>query len=334
MWHSPLLTFPNVDLEGSYRRYYLGKVETCDKITCAVSSACFMMNTAELLGRTGIFTAVGWLGVDWNVLCQSCLVFLLCLWVYSIPREIYLRWRSVVVFCLRVLQVVFLIFGTVHDDEPDSLSETMLSSLLSCMRSTGTLSSFSMALGFPLMIKQHIWVHTLAMLLPMKISFSRKFCVHMLWPEQCLADQGLGPAGHGPWGLSGEPLSVPSWLSMMTTWMTRALRLICDTGLPSTTTQRSLQSTCTGNHLLLQLALGWWLPTGLLFFGERSSRRQFLLYVVSDHEETRRTARLYWEVEQSMSLATRLRYYASHLITLAQSPWALVLMWQLLLCFI
>lgn len=113
--------------------------------------------------------------------------------------------------------------------------------------------------------------------------------------------------------------------------LTRASQLLASgTTTEVSSTSSHQEHACMGAVLFLQLVLGWWLPTAVLYWSERRSRAQFLLSAEIDHTEDLFMVKVERDLEHSVDIRDHICRIVMLLISLARSLWFLVLVWELL----
>lgn len=340
-WHSLLLVFHEERLEAKYTEHFMSRVLVEDRFNTWSHTFVTGMIVASQAFRARS-SAGEWVGTDifgvalWNLMLLGA-VFLHTVLVHVFSRRTLLCWRTVIVAGVRMLVMVIFCVGSIPHFNPDPLVKTWQSLWLQVLYNTAILSLSGQALGFPVMFKYHVWLQSLFMVVPM-MTLPRRFCARLALSDQLLTNQVcLVP------GMEGQPVdgsclapsavtfSCEGHLSVLYGVLTRTTNFLLGPFLGAMTELPSSQSMCWMSIVYLQIALGWFLPTTVLYMLERKSRAYFLLHVAQDHQVDLLPLQVEEELEQSTHILDRLCRLVLFLQYLARSLLFLLMLWQLLL---
>lgn len=335
-WHSPLLGFYDVQLEAKYRAFFAGGTSILDKKACSLQIVLLVALQAALIWRCRDPAIDDMNGFYWPIICNFLASSLHGLWMLTSSLDNRLQWRNAATTAVRFTYMITSCVGSVHY-KSTSLEDKGLGWWFwwRCIAGSGVLSSNWVSFSLPLMFKHHLYLHTLNLLLQLK----------WVAPQLCLAagmpypDKGgsLGCEGSGTWTNSSSSCAMPcSSMAQMTSlydWLREATLSLSPWSLEPHQNDPVPVYVCMGSVLFLQLALGWFLPTALLYIVERKSRVYFLLSVerASVKERDLFMLEVEREIEQSSRLVDRACCAMWGLISMSKCTWFVIVAWQLLL---
>lgn len=339
-WPSFLLNFHDEKLEQEYSCQFLDRVIDLDRTSSRTN--CFIgMSITLLLTVSKIRTAEGKDDILWTFLYSLlliALVFLHHIWMCKVSRQGLLRWRTVSVVGVQLAFSAIFCVASIPYFCPEPLIKTMQSCWYKSMYNTGIVTSIWMALGHPLLFKHHVWIHTLAVLMQMGI-LAPRFCAMASWSDNMLMGQAktagwqICDARDAALGSCLVPFSSMRQMSTINNMFREAEHLIFSTlaiDTSSSSSPPSPFSVCTGTILFLQLVLGWWLPTMVLYHSEQKARMAFLLNAEGVDAKDLFTVKVAQELETSTHVRDRICRVVLKVMFLMKSMTVLILVWHLL----
>lgn len=280
-WVSPLLAFNNSSLERKYEEQFVNSA-------IDVSRGHSRVKTFMKVGPLAIFvvknvtSSVG-IVKSWPCAVRPALALVWSLydfWTERVERGAARRWWVILAVLLKAvfMSVTATMALSVFDDEP-FMGE---SCIWGCLDMTGIFTANFAAWAAPVLFKHHLWLHSLMVFAQMKLCAGR-FCARLQKKALLRGHQELGHCA-GPFSILYQILTTAQDLATPRDPLT---------GPPSPRT------VCMGAILFLQLVLGWWLPTVLIYVSERSSRARFLLEQEGDHEEEMYMLKMERELEDA-----------------------------------
>lgn len=332
-WHSCLLGFHDVTLERKYRDHVLGRAVLTDRFSCLLQLAPGVMFAVIAL-KTAISTPEDLIRAHCHAWPSGLLylgVFFYSSWLRSAAREVLTGWRPWAVAGIRICTMIVPIV-TLSILDHDLIIQSALSCWYKSIVNTGILAAVLPAFGYPLIFQHHFWLQTLIVFIQMRVT-SGRFCDQVMQSDAVLASEKQ------KWGtdlchgdLPGtynfpSPFSAVAQLAVLPAWLTKAACLLLPVPGSLPLSLSSPLSQCQSSLLFLQLALGWWVPTALLYVQERRSRAHFLLFVEENHNEDLTMVEYDWDLEHSREVGHRLYRIVSGLVALVQCLVLMVMMW-------
>lgn len=334
-WHSPLLSFYDKVLEGKYRKHFLNQAIDVDRrvarwhlIFVSAMFVIFLVKTILLAPHwdkdfrpIALYSAaLSFVALHWS-------------WLETAKRETLVRWRNIAVGGIRFAFAALVLLASGPSFQQGVLITTHQACWQKAIYRTGVVAAVWPALGFQLVFKHHLLVQTLVVLVLMKLA-GKGFCYQAIWSDGILAqraqelDEQICQAGGTT--SSSCPLSVFSSVAHMGVlyrWMTAAHRMLTITGQSSSPLSPAM--ICSGTVLFLQLGLGWWLPTVVLYMFERKSRAHYLCDEEKEHEVDLSTIEAERKLEQSRRWGDRFCRLMRWLVVLLQVCVSLMVSWHL-----
>lgn len=312
-----------MNLERRYMEHALSKLMEGDRVSsCWHSAISFLYVAAVLLKRRVSEIEVFYVSL-WKIHVYAVLALVHALWVRWAPLGTFRRWRTPAVLGIRLMYAYCFSTGSLPFYQIDTSQETLLSFWVKCILNLSLLDSFWLAMGFPLVFKWQVFVHSLIVWYEMKTLLGR-FCSAVSIPEDPVQTWVSRTMDSGLASLTGlRQLSGLHFLLHNTGY------LLLPGGYNPSTKPMPWQLVCTGSLQFLQLAVSWWLPLVLLYNAERKVRMYFLLC----QEPTSEVGLISLEVEQvlqeSMKPADQVYRVTALLLGFIQSLSLLILLWHI-----
>lgn len=334
-WHTPLLAFVDHDLERQYEAHKLEELFSGDCMAAALHIVQCLLLIVVSMTRNSQPLPKDELGrCDWTLYSGSCVLCAHGALVCLLPKALYLRWRTIFITLVNsgVLLLLLRACCLNHDlDLPVSGSGSFWWSLI---LQTGIFAANWQTLTLPTMFKHHVYVQSVMLLLQV-IVLRPTFCVRLFGCSDILGSQPVRtvcPVGASTSCAGPLPASdlrqlhllhklITGTAGTLHTWFTR----------PPWESENppSDESICEMSVSFLQLALGWWLPSAVLYYVEKKSREFFLRYYI--RAGLIEPVPGVDEEEEEMALITRLFYFVFvSMVFVVRWCWFLVMIWSLL----
>lgn len=317
-WHSYLLKFRDPLLEKKFQDMFNRGAMHVDKFMdfsqMVVWVAMYIQHWMPCTKGTGTCGAGPH---HWAILMNLGLVLLHALWITTASKETAMRWRTLAAAAVRYIPAFAQGLAAIPHSPPEVSMPTSQAVWWRVVFRAGILNSVWTTVRHPLLFKHHVWLHAVYILFFIRW-LPKGFCAQLHGSNTmgCLAPSGS------------------SWISELYEWLRVASRLVSATtcGLTSCSSSASVETpetVCVGSVMFLQLALGYWLPTAVVYHRERRARAQFLLSS-TDHQEDLFALRAERHLAESYGLMDCMARVALFVIYLAKSLWVIILIWQIL----
>lgn len=249
------------------------------------------------------------------------------IWTNTASVTTLLKWRTVCVVGIRLVHSLLFAQGSMPLFNMEPLHEGRRSFWAKCVMDIGVLEMAWLGLGFPLLFRHHVVLHTGITLFEMTV-MPKRFCAHVVWSDGVLQEHLRQSGGQ----LSGAgmnmtrcaqalPVLGSEEMSGMYNLLTESTRIIFSAMHIHLPCLVSSASACIGVVLFLQLMVSWWVPTTILYYMERKSRAVFLDSMAQEGHETVLAA---FRAEQERERSLRQEHGQYRII------WRLVAGWQVL----
>lgn len=334
LWNRCLLTFNDAELEEKYRKYSMDGAVATDKRSIrlhyfmepvvVISTLWKIRSLGENILLRRYFKALP------NII-QSLAVVVYGMWLTNTRQESLVRWRTVVVVAMRVFicWVEAVAFST---GDLELLIPNPQSCWSKSFTNAGISTSMWVSLGYPLVFKPHILLHTLTVLVQMMVS-SKNLCHQVVLSDNFM----VVTASQNATELHEEcpmPFSCLAQFKAVYGWLTTASSVISEAVGGCSMSPKQHHAFCQGSLVFMQLALAWWLPTAVLYIQERRSRTFFLLFVSENSGQDLSDLRHEWELQQSKQWRHRVQRAVLSLMSLVHSITFLMVTWEMLLWLI